>query len=106
MNEWLYSLRWSLPYIPCPGERELGQVTVQAGECCPASLLAQWVPGSGYAIFIDFMTLKPARSWSDERKAATRRRNLERRINRVAPLFAEELTERELAARPDYFTGK
>ncbi|EPX7657919.1 theronine dehydrogenase, partial [Klebsiella pneumoniae] len=42
----------------------------------------------------------------DERKAAARRRNLERRVNRMAHLFAEELIERELEGRPDYFRGK
>uniref|UniRef100_UPI001D0EB0F0 hypothetical protein n=1 Tax=Klebsiella pneumoniae TaxID=573 RepID=UPI001D0EB0F0 len=44
--------------------------------------------------------------WSDERKATVRRRNMQARINRVAPLFADELIERELAARPAYFNGK
>ncbi|EQC1484841.1 theronine dehydrogenase, partial [Klebsiella pneumoniae] len=44
--------------------------------------------------------------WSDERKAAVRRRNMQARIHRVAPLFADELIERELAARPEYFNGK
>ncbi|EHF1766717.1 theronine dehydrogenase, partial [Salmonella enterica subsp. enterica serovar Newport] len=43
---------------------------------------------------------------SDERKAAARRRNLERRVNRIAPLFADELIERELETRPEYFQGK
>ncbi|MGU7802831.1 theronine dehydrogenase, partial [Escherichia coli] len=49
---------------------------------------------------------RPIRRWSDERKAATRRRNLARRVNRIAPLFADELIERELTVRPDYFRGK
>ncbi|WP_186552646.1 hypothetical protein [Escherichia coli] len=49
---------------------------------------------------------RPVRRWSEERKAAVRRRNLEKRINRHAPLFADELIARELAERPDYFQGK
>jgi len=61
---------------------------------------------SGYAICVDFLGEKPVRRWSDERKAAVRRRNLQVRIGRVAPLFADELIERELAARPAYFNGK
>ena len=35
-----------------------------------------------------------------------RRRNLERRVNRIAPLFADEFIRRELDARPAYFQGK
>ncbi|ECG5959097.1 theronine dehydrogenase, partial [Salmonella enterica subsp. enterica serovar Baguida] len=34
------------------------------------------------------------------------RRNLERRVNKTAPLFADELIDRELERRPDYFRGK
>ncbi|EAR0448985.1 theronine dehydrogenase, partial [Salmonella enterica] len=34
------------------------------------------------------------------------RRNLERRVNRIAPLFADEFIRRELDARPAYFQGK
>ncbi|EAR0449017.1 theronine dehydrogenase, partial [Salmonella enterica] len=34
------------------------------------------------------------------------RRNLERRVNRIAPLFADEFIRRELEARPAYFQGK
>ncbi|HBW0932380.1 TPA: theronine dehydrogenase, partial [Klebsiella pneumoniae] len=49
---------------------------------------------------------KQIQRWSDERKAAVRRRNMQARIHRVAPLFADELIERELAARPEYFNGK
>nr|NZD11290.1 hypothetical protein [Escherichia coli] len=55
---------------------------------------------------LDFISDRPVRRWSEERKAAVRRRNLEKRINRHAPLFADELIARELAERPDYFQGK
>ncbi|MGK7451633.1 theronine dehydrogenase, partial [Salmonella enterica] len=54
----------------------------------------------------DFLDERQIRRWSDERKAAARRRNLERRVNRIAPLFADELIERELETRPAYFRGK
>ncbi|MCZ8817024.1 hypothetical protein OM358_21115 [Escherichia albertii] len=59
-----------------------------------------------YAVCLDFISDRPVRRWSEERKAAVRRRNLEKRINRHAPLFADELIARELAERPDYFQGK
>ncbi|ECU8764704.1 hypothetical protein CAE43_24400, partial [Salmonella enterica subsp. enterica serovar Onderstepoort] len=65
-----------------------------------------WVAGAGYAVCVDFLGERQVRRWSNERKAATRRRNLERRINRIAPLFADELITRELEARPEYFRGK
>nr|AGI37710.1 hypothetical protein KPC_027 [Klebsiella pneumoniae]ARD68294.1 Hypothetical protein [Klebsiella pneumoniae]ARD68483.1 Hypothetical protein [Klebsiella pneumoniae]ASO64275.1 Hypothetical protein [Klebsiella pneumoniae]QEQ68860.1 hypothetical protein [Klebsiella pneumoniae] len=55
---------------------------------------------------MDFHGQKQIQRWSDERKAAVRRRNMQARIHRVAPLFADELIERELAARPEYFNGK
>ena len=78
--KWRYSLRWKRPG-PCPGEPVL-------------------------ATEVDFLCDRQIRRWTDERKAATRRRNLVRRVNRIAPLFADELIERELTARPDYFHGK
>lgn len=68
--------------------------------------MARWVAGAGYAVCVDFMDERQIRRWSDERKAADCRRNLERRVNRIAPLFADEFSEREMDSRPDYFCGK
>ena len=93
---WRYSLRWKLP-SPCPGPHELASELVEAGQPAPESIMSLWVAGAGYAVCVDF---------PDERKAAARRRNLERRVNRMAPLFAEELIARELESRPGYFNGK
>lgn len=104
--KWRYSLRWTLPRTPCPGLHELASEVVEAGQQAPESVMSRWRAGAGYAVCVDFLDDRPVRRWSDERKAATCRRNLEKRINRIAPLFADELTERELAARPDYFHGK
>ncbi|MEH4929631.1 theronine dehydrogenase [Enterobacter cloacae] len=104
--KWRYSLRWKLPRTSCPGAHELVSEVVEAGKPAPDSVMSLWVAGSGYAVCVDFLYDRPVRRWSDERKAAARRRNLERRINRTAPLFADELIGRELAARPDYFLGK
>lgn len=72
----------------------------------PEEVMSRWVAGSGYAVCVDFLGQKQIQRWSDERKAAVRRRNMQARIHRVAPLFADELIERELAARPEYFNGK
>lgn len=93
--KWRYSLRWKLP-SPCPGEHELVSEVVEAGQPAPASVMSRWVAGAGYAVCLDFISDRPVRRWSEERKAAVRRRNLEKRINRHAPLFADELIAREL----------
>ncbi|EIE5130671.1 theronine dehydrogenase [Escherichia coli] len=103
--KWRYSLRWKLP-SPCPGKEVLVTAEVEAGQPAPESVMSLWVAGAGYAVCLDFCADKPVRRWSDERKAATRRRNLDKRIHGIAPLFADELIARELAERPDYFQGK
>jgi len=105
---WRYSLRWSLRHRPCPGPEVLAEEDVAQGASCPASVLSHWVAGSGYAVCLDFVPVgdETPRKWSDERKGATRRRNMERHVIKAAPLFADELIGRELAARPDYFAGK
>ncbi|MFL9197715.1 theronine dehydrogenase [Escherichia coli] len=104
--KWRYSLRWRLPRTPCPGPQELVSEVVEAGKPAPESVMARWVAGAGYAVCVDFLCERLVRRWTDERKAATCRRNLERRCNRIAPLFADELIMRELETRPDYFRGK
>lgn len=104
--KWRYSLRWRLPRTPCPGPQELVSEVVEAGKPAPESVMARWVAGAGYAVCVDFLDERQIRRWSDERKAAARRRNLERRVNRIAPLFADEFIRRELDARPAYFQGK
>ncbi|MDU1906682.1 MAG: theronine dehydrogenase [Dysgonomonas sp.] len=78
---------------------------VEAGQSAPESIMSLWVAGAGYAVCVDFPGDKPIRRWSEERKAAARRRNLTARVNRIAPLFADELIERELEDRPAYFRG-
>ncbi|EIV0763688.1 theronine dehydrogenase [Escherichia coli] len=103
--KWRYSLRWKLP-SPCPGKEVLVTAEVEAGQPAPESVMSLWVAGAGYAVCLDFCADKPVRRWSDERKAATRCRNLDKRIHRIAPLFADELIAWELAERPDYFQGK
>lgn len=103
--KWRYSLRWKLPSL-CPGLHELASEVVEAGKPAPESVMSLWVAGAGYAVCVDFLDERQIKRWSDERKAAARRRNLARRVNKIAPLFAEELIERELESRPDYFRGK
>lgn len=106
LGEWCYSLRWCLPHIPCPRGNILASEVVPAGDPAPARIMAQFVPGSGYAVCIDFLDIRPIKRWPPERKAQARQRNLQRRIAKTAPLFADELIARELVTRPDYFKGK
>jgi hypothetical protein len=104
---WRYSLRWSLPHRPCPGEFELAAFEVDPGTRTPAPLLELWrARPPGYAICLDFPQSRPVRRWSEDARARVRRNNLVKRVQRTAPLFADELMERELAERPEYFAGK
>ncbi|WP_029696392.1 hypothetical protein [Siccibacter turicensis] len=105
-TRWKYSVRWGNRYVPCPGDFELASTLVTAGERCPDWLTALATANNGYVINIDFPDVKPVKRWSDERKAAARKRNLTRRVMKHAPLFAEELIAQELATRPDYYRGK
>lgn len=104
--QWRYSLRWCLRHQPCPGPPELVSREVPAGSECPPEVADLWRPGTGYAVCLDFQQSAPVRRWTDERRAKVRRRNLELRVAKAAPLFADELIAREIAARPVYFEGK
>lgn len=63
------------------------------------------IPGVGWVIGISFQQADGPR-WSEEAKGRVRRRNLEKRLERKAPLFAKLWFAAEVAARPDYFAGK
>ena len=80
---WRYSLRWKLP-SPCPGVEVLASEQVEEGQPAPASVMDLWVAGAGYAVCLDFCGDKPIRRWSEEQKAAARRRNLAKRVYRTA----------------------
>lgn len=104
---WRYSLRWGLPHRPCPGPFELAAAEVQPGQPCPPAVAALWKPGAGYVVSIDFQQPESAmRRWSQEAKARARRRNLAARLQRQAPLFADELFTRETTRRPAYYAGE
>lgn len=105
-GQWRYSLRWRYPHRPCPGKVELVSALVPAGAPAPAAVLEQWTPGGDYMVCVGYPPPAPIKRWSAERKAACRRRNMEKRIRKVAPLFADELIAQELEKRPDYFAGK
>ncbi len=61
-------------------------------------------PGSGWGIFIGIdEDARPRRRLSLQAKASIRRKALERRVRRLAPLFADRIIADELAANPRYF---
>ncbi len=98
-------LRWKLPHRPARVHWSWFPLSWRQGRR-HLKVMSCWVAGAGYAVCVDFLDERQIKRWSDERKAAVRRRNMQARIHRVAPLFADELIERELAARPEYFNGK
>ncbi|WP_395678729.1 theronine dehydrogenase [Inquilinus sp.] len=105
-SRWRYSLRWGNRWTKPTGDLVLASAEVPAGAECPAWIEALHVLGGGYAIGIDFLDPKPIRRWSQDAKAAARRRNLRRRLETAAPLFADLFEADELARRPDYFAGE
>lgn len=102
-----WSLTWRNPYTQPPeGQpRTLKAMLVTRGEKCPQEIIDLHVPGGGYCVAWSLVTQKPIRRWSPEAKAATRRRNLRKRLEKKVPLFADMFEEIELAARPDYFAS-
>lgn len=83
----------------------LKAVLVPRGAPCPAEVMDLWVPGAGYCVSWQLVTQQPIRRWSTEAKAAARRRNLRRRLEKKVPLFADMFEQAELARRPGYFAG-
>lgn len=108
MRTYTFELAWHSPYTSPPNgqPRVLLSITreVESSANLPAEIRALADPGNGYAIHIH-VTPKPARRISQEGRASVRRKSLARRIERKWPLFATQVTEEELAARPDYFDG-
>ncbi len=106
---WRWSIRWSDPHsTPCPAPVELfARTTEQGRENEPPEIAELWRPGTGYAVCIDFLNPdKPPRRWSTEAKGRNRQKRMRERIEKAAPLFAEELIERALTQRPDYYAGQ
>ena len=64
---------------------------------------AQWVAMETVICWIGDET--PIKRLSTEALASRRKKLLWSRLQKKAPMFAAELYERELAARPDHFAG-
>lgn len=77
--------------------------TVLASSADRADVEHLWQPGR-VALCWSYAS-KPPRRLPQQTVARLRRRRLRRRLERTAPLFADELFEAELAARPRYYAG-
>ena len=102
-----WSIRWGNPRTqpPCGSARVKAAILVPRGTACPAELLAQTVPGDGWALCWELVSQRPIRRWSQEARARVRQNNLRRRMEKKYPLFATDFIAAEIAARPDYFAG-
>lgn len=100
-----WTLEWNNPKTnPPEGQpRILVDVTLPRGEK-PASLNAQWKPGTGYGIhFYGAVSLKPPRTLSESAKQSIRRKALARRMRTKNPLFADTAIAAAIAANPTYY---
>lgn len=73
------------------------------GIVIPPSIKALWRPGE---VSICWRIDQPMRTLSPESLAKMRRTRLHNRLQRDVPMFADQIEERELAKRPDFFSGK
>ena len=104
---WRYSLRWCLPHQPCPGDFELLVIEAPAGTRIPEAMHQAWQRRpEGYGVCLDFPQSRAVKRWSAEAKDRVRKQKMAKRIEKAAPLFADELIARELEQRPDYFKGE
>ncbi len=108
----LWRLEWSNPYTepPTGQPRLLAEIFVlcdypgQGASKRPADLLALHRLGSGYSATC--RAIMPAsRQLPPETLASTRQKRLTRRMEKQAPLLADQLIADELAAKPDYYAG-
>jgi hypothetical protein len=61
-------------------------------------------PGSGWSLFVGIdEDARPRRRLSLQARASIRRKSLERRVRKAAPLFADRIIADELDANPKYF---
>ena len=107
-----FSIKWGNPYTNPPEgmPRELMSITrvQQSTRDIPAEITQALEkvarPGSRWSVFVGIdEDARPRRRLSPQAKASIRRKSRERRIRRVAPLFADRIIADELAANPKYF---
>jgi hypothetical protein len=108
----LFAIKWGNPYTNPPEgmSRELIATTrmQESTRDIPPEILEVLEtvarPGSGWALCIGIdEDARPKRQLSLKSKASIRRKSLERRVKKKAPLFADHIIAEELAANPSYF---
>ncbi len=105
----VWQVQWGNPQTPLPAgmPRVLAEVFVPAphetGARRPAAIDTVTRP-SGYTVYCGAV-MPPLVPLSPERLARLRRQRLEARVQRKTPMFAAEMIERGLAAKPAYYAG-
>src|SRR5881409_3903256 len=107
-----FSIKWGNPYTNPPEgmPRELMEITrmQESTRDIPSEILQALEtvarPGYGWGLFVGIdEDARPRRRLSLQAKASIRRKSLDRRVRKAAPLFADRIIGAELAANPKYF---
>jgi len=107
-----FAIRWGNPYTNPPEgmPRELIAITRLQESTRDIPLEIEQMletiarPGSGWAVAVGIdEDAMPKRRLSPQARGSIRRKSLERRIRKKAPLFADRIIADELAASPNYF---
>ena len=105
-----FSVRWSNPYTQPPDNqpRILLRAFAESSRPVPEDIDAlhkRLGLGSGWCVSVACIEPPPRRKNAGQ-KASLRVKALERRVGRhIGPLFAQEVIDQQLEARPDYFQG-
>lgn len=102
-----YTVTWRSPYKPRPA----GLPKILCSSPFEEELTLPWIIASNWginawAIGIYFEHPKPKRKMDEEKRASMRRKRMQTRVEKTAPLFADEFEKKELQQRPEYFAGK
>ena len=102
-----YTITWRNPYKPRPA----GLPKILCSSPFEEELTLPWIIASNWglsawAIGIYFEHPKPKRRMDEEKRAAMRKKRMHTRLEKTAPLFADEFEKKELEKRADYFAGK
>ncbi len=109
---WTFQIKWGNPYTEPPNGRprvRLSVTRMQASSSPVPAVISRAIEiigyGKGWCLSLGPHMPEPRRL-SPEAKGKLRRKSLERRVEKQAPLFASDLIQIELAARPEYFAGE
>lgn len=89
--------------VRLPQSKRPSEGTVIARGDHPQDVEHLWEPGVVAICWTEAPS--PVRRLSQDGLARVRRARLRRRLEKKCPLFADQLFDQELAARPDYFAG-